>query len=86
MTTTTITSKGQIVIPSRIRKHLNIKPGTRFVVQEQGSKIIVERVDKHYFDQFVGILKGTNATEELLKERRREKNRENKKLGKWLKS
>ena len=69
MTTTTITSKGQIVIPSKIRKHLNIKPGMRFVVQEQGRKIIVEQVDKNYFDQFAGILKGTNATKYLLMER-----------------
>ena len=83
MTTTTITSKGQIVIPSRIRKHLNIKPGMRFVVQEKGRKIIVEQVDKNYFDQFAGILKGTNATEELLMERKRENEKENKK---WLKS
>ena len=83
MTTTTITSKGQIVIPSKIRKRLNIKPGMRFVVQEQGRKIIVEQVDKNYFDQFAGILKGTNATEDLLKERKREKERENKR---WLKS
>ncbi len=83
MTTTTITSKGQIVIPSRIRKHLNIKPGMRFVVQEKGRKIIVEQVDKNYFDQFAGILKGTNATEEFLMERKRENERENKK---WLKS
>jgi len=83
MTTTTITSKGQIVIPSKIRKHLNIKAGMRFVVQEQGRKIIVQQVDKNYFDQFAGILKGTNATEELLMERKREKERENKR---WLKS
>ena len=83
MTTTTITSKGQIVIPSRIRKHLNIKPGMRFVVQEQGRKIIVEQVDKNYFDQFAGILKGTNATQTLLKERKSQRDKENKK---WLKS
>jgi len=83
MTTTTITSKGQIVIPSKIRKHLNIKPGMRFIVQEQGHKIIVEQVDENYFDQFAGILKGTNATENFLKERKREKARENKR---WLKS
>jgi AbrB family looped-hinge helix DNA binding protein len=83
MTTTTITSKGQIVIPSKIRKHLNIKPGMRFVVQEQGRKIIVEQIDKNYFDQFAGILKGTNATEQLLMERKRERERENKR---WLKS
>jgi len=83
MTTTTITSKGQIVIPSKIRKHLNIKPGMRFVVQEQGRKIIVEQIDKNYFDQFAGILKGTNATEQLLMELKRERERENKR---WLKS
>lgn len=82
MTITTITSKGQIVIPAKIRKALKIKPGMRFVVHEEGRKIIVERVDKHYFDQFAGILKGTNATEWLLRERRRERDRENK----WLKS
>ena len=73
---------GQIVIPSRIRKHLNIKPGMQFVVQEQGRRIIVERVDEQFFDQFAGILKGTKATEELLKERRRDKERENSKSSK----
>ena len=83
MTTTTITSKGQIVIPSRIRKHLKIKAGMRFVVQEQGHRIIVEPINERYFDQYAGILKGTNATQELIKERRHQKEKENKK---WLKS
>ena len=80
MTTTTITSKGQIVIPSRIRKHLKIKPGTRMVMREQGNKIIVEPVNKDYFDQFVGILKsGKDLTAELIKERRKENARWDKK-------
>jgi hypothetical protein len=54
----------------------------QFVVQEQGRRIIVERVDEQFFDQFAGILKGTKATEELLKERRRDKERENSKSSK----
>ena len=83
MTTTTITSKGQIVIPSRIRKHLNIKPGMRFVVQEQGNKIIVEHVDRHYFDQFAGILKGDQCDRRIFKGTQAREERENKK---WLKS
>ena len=73
MTTTTITSKGQIVIPSRSRKHLKIKPGTRMVMHEQGNKIIVEPVNENYFGQFVGILKSKkDLTAELIKERHRE--------------
>ncbi len=36
------------------------------------------RVNKNYYDQFAGILKGTNATEKLLIERKREKDRESK--------
>ena len=46
MTATTITTKGQIVIPSRIRKHLKIKAGMRIVLREQGNKIIVEPVNE----------------------------------------
>ena len=83
MTITTITSKGQIVIPSSIRKRLKIKSGMRFAVQEHGNKIVVEPIGEKYFDQFAGILKGTNATQELLKERRRQKEKENRK---WSKS
>ena len=75
--TTTITSKGQIVIPSSIRKRLKIKPGMKFALQEQGNKIVVEPINEHYFDQFVGILKGTNATRDLLKERSRQREKEN---------
>ena len=32
MTTTTVTTKGQIVIPSKIRKRLHIKKGTSLFI------------------------------------------------------
>ncbi|MFH1903587.1 MAG: AbrB/MazE/SpoVT family DNA-binding domain-containing protein, partial [Candidatus Omnitrophota bacterium] len=32
---TTVTTKGQIVIPSKIRRRLNIKRGTRLYVEEK---------------------------------------------------
>ena len=85
MTTTTITAKGQIVIPSRIRRHLKIAPGTRFVVQEQDNKIIVEPMNKDYFDQFMGILKSKkNLAKELQKERRKENSQWEKKISRYL--
>ena len=84
MTTTTITSKGQIVIPSRIRKHLNIQPGMKFVLKERGNTIIVEPVNEHYFGQFVGILKSKkNLAEELRKEKHKEDAQWQKKISKY---
>jgi antitoxin PrlF len=43
MTVWTITSKGQITIPSEIRRHLKLKPGDRveFIVEPDGKVILV---------------------------------------------
>lgn len=42
MTIVTSTVKGQIVIPTDIRRKYGIEKGTRFKVYEQKNKIIVE--------------------------------------------
>ena len=42
METTKLTSKGQLVIPKRIRDILRATPGTRFAVRLQGSHIVLE--------------------------------------------
>lgn len=38
----TLTSKGQLVIPSAIRKALHMQPGTRFAVSLEGGRIVLE--------------------------------------------
>jgi AbrB family looped-hinge helix DNA binding protein len=77
MTYAAITTKGQVVIPSSIRKHLNIKKGTRFCVVESGGKIIFQPLTKDYFSRVAGILKtGGALTRDLLAERKKEKERE----------
>jgi len=81
--TTTITAKGQVVIPSRIRKHLKLTQGTKFCVFEKGDSVVLKPLTEEYLDSIMGMLKGSNITEELIKERRREQKREDKK---WLKS
>ncbi len=42
--TTTISSKGQIVVPQAIRQQLGIQPSDTFVVSVQGTTIIVKKV------------------------------------------
>ncbi|MBD3204042.1 AbrB/MazE/SpoVT family DNA-binding domain-containing protein [Candidatus Woesearchaeota archaeon] len=42
METVKVSSRGQIVIPEKIRKKLNIKKGTKLIMTERGKKIILE--------------------------------------------
>jgi AbrB family looped-hinge helix DNA binding protein len=42
METAKLTSKGQIVIPKRIRDAVRARPGTEFSVRVEGSRIILD--------------------------------------------
>ena len=44
MTTTRLSSKGQIVIPEAIRRRLGLDPGSEFVVLGDGDTIVLQRV------------------------------------------
>ena len=42
---TTMSEKGQVVIPQELRKHLGIKPKTRFVVFAVDNNIVMRKLD-----------------------------------------
>ncbi len=75
-----VTSKGQLVVPSRIRRRFGIKPGTRINFVEEGGRIIFQPVTREYIDSFCGIFKQKpgekSVVQELLEERRAEKEKE----------
>jgi AbrB family looped-hinge helix DNA binding protein len=75
--TTVVTTKGQVVIPSRIRKKYDIKKGTKLYVEERGEYIVLKPITEEYFEKLAGILptKG-KLSKALLQERRDEKERE----------
>ena len=74
--TTTISSKGQLIIPAEIREALHIKPGTRFAVLCEGNHIILRPVDNRFIDELCGITAGCpSGTKMLLKERRKDNRR-----------
>jgi AbrB family looped-hinge helix DNA binding protein len=77
MTTTVVTTKGQIVIPSKIRHRLNIKRGTRLYIEERGDELILKPVTPEYFERIAGVLptKG-KLSKVLLEERAKDKERE----------
>ncbi len=73
----TVTSKGQIVIPASVRKKLNIRKGTKFVVFVEENKIILEPAE-NVIQKGKGLLKegGEEILKYLLEERKREVERE----------
>lgn len=77
MTTTIVTTKGQIVIPSKIRKRLHIKKGTRLFIEEKDDTLVLMAVTPEYFEKMAGIL-GTEGklSKALIEERRRDRERE----------
>lgn len=78
-----VTAKGQVVIPSRIRKRLNIKQGTKLSIIEKGEQIILQPLTSEYFEKIAGILKTKGKlTKAIFEERAKEKECERKK---WLK-
>lgn len=76
MTTTVVTSKGQIVIPSKIRRRLNIKRGTKLCIEERRDELILKAVTPAYFERIAGVLptKG-KLSKALLEEREKDKER-----------
>lgn len=78
-----VTSKGQLVVPARIRRLFGIKPGTRVNFVEEGGRIIFQPVTREYIDSFCGVFKRKpgekSVVREHLEERRKERDRENRK-------
>jgi AbrB family looped-hinge helix DNA binding protein len=70
------TTKGQIVIPSALRRKYGIKVGTKILVYDDGERIILKPVTEQYLKGLQGVLKGKGALKTLLEERARDRERE----------
>ncbi len=72
-----VSAKGQVVFPAELRRRYGIKLGTKIRFLERGGEIILQPVTAEYFRSIVGLLKSkTSITKALLRERARDKKRE----------
>ena len=75
----TVSQKGQIVIPAKLRKHFGIERGTKLEVRERKGRIELEPVPKAPILALRGKYRsGKSLTSTLIEERSRESRRENK--------
>ena len=72
---TTISEKGQIVIPQSIRKELGIKPRTKFLVFGKGDTVIMKKLElpdmKKEWNEIFKVMDKKNlkmSEKEILKE------------------
>lgn len=70
---TSVSTKGQFVIPSEIRESLGIRPGTRIAVTQEGSRIVLEPVSDELVDKTRGLFSGKPSLSEALRRERRRK-------------
>lgn len=66
-------SKGQVVIPRRLRKEFEIEEGTKATVVATSEGILIKPVTAKFIRSLRGSLKGTKAMETFMAERKRER-------------
>ncbi len=72
---TVATSKGQVVIPSKLRRRLGIREGTyiQIDVDDANKRLILTPVTREYIHSLRGKYKGKGLMNALMAEKNREK-------------
>jgi AbrB family looped-hinge helix DNA binding protein len=78
MAEVSVSNKGQIVIPARLREKYGIRPGSCISLVEREQELVLKSLSKESVRQACGMLVSrTSATKQLLAERAKDKRREN---------
>ena len=72
---TTVSTKGQIVIPSSVRRKLGIEDGTRIHIEvdERNMQIVLTPITREFIRSLRGKYKGRGMLKALEEDRKRER-------------
>ena len=76
----TISSKGQLVIPAKLRKELGFKPGIRVTVRKQGKGVHIEPNSYEAVMALCGKYAGLPLQKDLAEARRQDEEKSERKL------
>ncbi len=66
METTSMSVKGQVVIPNKIRKALGLKPNSKLVILQDGSNILLKPIEEPKIKDFKNLIAmGDEISEKL---------------------
>jgi AbrB family looped-hinge helix DNA binding protein len=78
---TTVSSKGQVVIPAELREQLGLQKGTPATWKEENGRLVLTPITEQRIKETMGCLKPKpgepSMFDELFAERERERKREN---------
>jgi AbrB family looped-hinge helix DNA binding protein len=70
----TVTTKGQLVIPSKLRRRFGIRKGTQVAFIEDNGRLILQPLTREFVSKLRGSLKGKpSLLDILLEDRKRER-------------
>jgi AbrB family looped-hinge helix DNA binding protein len=70
----TVTTKGQLVIPSKLRRKYAIRKGTQVAFLEEENRLVLQPLTPEFIRSLRGSLKGEpSALKILLEERKRDR-------------
>ena len=75
-----MSSKGQVIVPAKLRERLGLKSGTRATWKEEKGRLVLTPITERRIDEIMGCLKPgpgeVSAFDLLFEERERERRRE----------
>ena len=72
--TSTVTTKGQLVIPAKLRRKYSIRKGTQVAFLEDQGRLILQPITPEFVRSLRGSLQGgSSALDSLLEDRKRER-------------
>lgn len=84
MVTATVSSKGWIVIPAKVRREFGIAPGTKVIIRRDGDSLAISPATPNPIEKACGMLAGGKSlSSSLLTDHEKEMRREEKRLLAW---
>ena len=81
METSVLTSKGQLLIPKRLRTKYGMESGVKVAFNETDKGVLITPMNEQYFASFAGILKSGDLLSDMKEMKAEEENFETKKAG-----
>ena len=76
MEVTSLSVKGQVVIPKALREALGLRPGDKFVVTSEGDAVVLRPVRENLIDRLFGKYADLDLWGDLRESRRREREKD----------